>query len=266
MGPVTCVEVRDRLAEHALGLLDQDQLWQIERHLEWCAGCRKESAELHEGAEAVGLALPQAVPRPAVEERVVHEVLTAAGKRPRVARRRTFRVMAVATLAAAIMAIGAVGWGFSQRHRADELTAEVDNALKSKEGLAALVETFRTQFQTTGTVFQAALYPGPARQPAGTAVVFTAPRGSGFALVQVVTPLPAAEGPFSVVLVDRNGHTRTVGQLGDRRADGHYILANTDLTEELARSDSAQLAHLTGLTIVGRSGDPVLTGTFRSSP
>jgi predicted anti-sigma-YlaC factor YlaD len=261
---VTCVEVRDRLTEHALGLLDQDQLWQIERHLEWCAGCRKESAELHEGAEAVGLSFPQASPRPALEERVVHEVLTAAGKRPRVARRRTFRVMAVATLAAAIMAIGAVGWGFSQRHRADELTAAVDSALKSTEGLAALVKTFQTQLQTTGTVFQASLYPGPARQPAGTAVVFTAPRGSGFALIHVVTPLPSAEGPFSVVLVDRNGHTRTVGQL-ERREDGHHILAITDLTEELARSDSAELAHLTGLTIVARSGDPVLTGTFRTS-
>ncbi len=262
---MTCVEVRERLTEHALGLLDSEELWQVERHLEWCAGCHKESAELLEGAETAARTLPPTTPRPVLEERVVHEVLTAAGKRPRGARRRTVRVLAAAALAAAIMAIGAVGWAFSERQRADEFRAMVDSALKSKEGLAALVKTFESQFQTSGTVYQASLFPGPARQPAGTAVVFTAPRGPGFALVRVLTPLPQGQGPFSVLLSDRNGHTRTVGQL-ERKPDGTYILANTDLVDELARSGSVELAHLTGLTVEARSGDPILTGTFRASP
>src|SRR6266702_4781886 len=105
-----CVEVRDRLTEHELGSLSPDDRRHVERHLEWCAGCRKEAAELAEGAETLALALPLDTPAPALEDRVVHEVLAAAGRRPHLARRRTVRALAVATLVAALLAVAAVGW------------------------------------------------------------------------------------------------------------------------------------------------------------
>jgi hypothetical protein len=264
---MNCVEVRERLPERALGLLDGDAQWQVERHLEWCAGCRKESAELAQGVEMVSRGLPSATPRPVLEERVVHEVLMAAGKRPRGARRRTVRALAAATLAAAMLAMGAVGWGFAERQKARDTQAEVDQALTTKEGLAALVATFQQDLQTKGTVYQADLYPGLGRQPAGTVVVFAAPAGGrGFALVRVVTPLPAAGGPFSVVLVDRDGHViHLADELELRQPEGDHVLADLDLRPDLSRPSPIELAHLTGVNVVSKSGATVLTGTFRVS-
>ena len=38
---MTCVEVRDRLAEHAMGLLDEDEAEVVERHLGLCSWCAR---------------------------------------------------------------------------------------------------------------------------------------------------------------------------------------------------------------------------------
>ncbi|TMK86552.1 MAG: hypothetical protein E6G44_02955 [Actinobacteria bacterium] len=62
---MTCPEVRERLAEHALGVLSRPDAREVERHLEACPGCRKESAELLEGASVMAMSLPPAeVPAP----------------------------------------------------------------------------------------------------------------------------------------------------------------------------------------------------------
>jgi hypothetical protein len=260
------VEVRDRLTEHALGVLDGDAVWQVERHLEWCAGCRKEATELFEGVETVSVSLPKVKPPPSLEDRVVREVLTAAGRRPGSGRRRTVRVLAAAALAAAIFALGAMSWGFAERRQARDYAAEAQKALSSKAGLAALVANFQAQFHAAGKVFQAELHPGPERgQTAGPAVVFAASNGRGFALVQVVTPLPAANGPYAVELVDAKGDTLVVGAL-DRRPDGDYVLADLNLATDPSRTGAVDLARLTGLNVVDGSGRPVLTGTFHVTP
>ena len=55
---MTCLQVRDRLTDFALGLLTTPEATEVERHLAWCPGCRREAAELHEGAVQMALALP----------------------------------------------------------------------------------------------------------------------------------------------------------------------------------------------------------------
>ena len=68
---MTCLEVRDRLTEHALGVLPRTDAREIDRHLERCAGCRKESSELVEGAATMALSLPSALAPPSLEDRIL---------------------------------------------------------------------------------------------------------------------------------------------------------------------------------------------------
>ncbi len=110
---MTCLEVRDRLAEHALGVLRPEESRDVDRLLEWCAGCRKESEELQEGLVSVAMSLPAAEPPSSLEERVVGRVTSAAGTRKMGRRRRRIspRSLVAASLMAVLLAVGAVGWG-----------------------------------------------------------------------------------------------------------------------------------------------------------
>jgi predicted anti-sigma-YlaC factor YlaD len=260
---MTCVEVRERLTEHVLGVLDADAVWQVERHLEWCPGCRKESSELLEGMETLSVSMTPIKPPPALEDRVVRGVLTAAGRRPRSTRRRTVRVLAAASMAAIIFALGAVSWGFAERQKARDLQQEARQAITTAQGLSTVVENLRSQFGVAAKGYQAALYPGIRQQPAGTVVVFAPARSRapGFVLVDVVTPLVAGDGPFSVLLLDADGHSMVAGTLTPN--SGHLVMANINLLADPSKPNSINLAHLTTLNVVDGHGKPVLTGTFR---
>ena len=66
-----CVEIRERLTENALSTLRPDERSFVGRHLEWCAGCRKEARELQEGAAIAGMALPPLDPPAELQHRLV---------------------------------------------------------------------------------------------------------------------------------------------------------------------------------------------------
>jgi hypothetical protein len=169
----------------------------------------------------------------------------------------------VATLAAAVLALGAVGWGVAERQKARNFQQEVDQALATSRDLTALIDQLRSDLGVAARGYQTALYPGIRKQPAGTAVVFAPSRGNGFALVTVVTPAPDSGSPYSVLLTDREGHSMVAGELSKDTDTGHLVLAQLELKSDLSRSDSVDLGNLTTLAIVDRSGDPVLTGTLR---
>jgi hypothetical protein len=258
---MTCVEVRDRLTEHALGVLGEEAGRQVERHLEWCAGCRKESSELAEGAETMSRSLAPARPPSALEERAVYRVMMAAGHRPNPTRRRTVRVLAAATLAAAMMALGAVGWGFAERRQAIDAREELERIQGVQDRLVVLVDNLQQQFQVAGKMFQAQLYPGTRDQAAGAAMVVSPREGAGFVVVQVVTPLDASIGPFTAELRDEAGRSARVGQLIPQ-PEGGYVLQNINLQANPTRPDAIDLERLTSISIVDRSGVPVMLGLF----
>ncbi|MBA3690563.1 MAG: zf-HC2 domain-containing protein, partial [Actinobacteria bacterium] len=68
---MTCLEVRDRLVERSLGALPVEDVREVDRHVAWCAGCRKEAAELDRAAATFALTLAPQMPPPELEERVV---------------------------------------------------------------------------------------------------------------------------------------------------------------------------------------------------
>jgi len=248
-----CIDVRDLLSEHALGLVPPSEARQVERHLQWCAGCRKELAELHEGMESVAYSLPQATPRPAVEERVVHAVAEVAGRRSPV-RRQTVRGLAVATLSAVLVAGTAVGWGVAQRHQAVSEQRQISLFQKRLDTAAHLIDHIRTAFAGKGELFQATLFPGPTpRDGGGTALLFSGPKGADFAFVEVVLPLDPKQGPYPVRLLDAHGAVVATGQLtktnnGDFNFQSFYPQAN--------------LSRVVTVEVTDRSGQRVMAGTL----
>ena len=65
---MTCLEVRELLPEHAIGVLGELEHERIQRHLQTCAGCRKEAGDLGQAASTLAFALARpARPAPGAE-------------------------------------------------------------------------------------------------------------------------------------------------------------------------------------------------------
>ena len=84
---MTCLEVRELLPEHAIGVLGEPERERIQRHLQWCAGCRKEAGDLEQAASTLAFALAPAPVPEGLGERVVAGIRRAAGA-PGTRRRR----------------------------------------------------------------------------------------------------------------------------------------------------------------------------------
>lgn len=125
-----CDEVRDQLAEHALGVLSPDLSAAVDAHLRGCAACRAEAAELSEGAALVALAVTPAPPPVGTEER-----LLARFRRIAIPPEWRRRVAAI-TATAAILAVSALGFGAAMAGRAERF--EVRASAAEAERLAAL--------------------------------------------------------------------------------------------------------------------------------
>ena len=68
---MNCTTVRDRLAEHTLGALTQRDAQPVDRHLAWCAACRKEAGELQQASATLAFTLVPDDPPGELADRVV---------------------------------------------------------------------------------------------------------------------------------------------------------------------------------------------------
>jgi hypothetical protein len=239
---MTCVEVRDRLTEHALGVLTPEDAGAVDRHLQWCAGCRKESAELQEGLASMTLALPPAEPHPSLEQRVVDRVAEAVGRRKPLPRRRGRR-LAVVAVAAAVVSLVSTTWAFSERIHSDDLLRSAQKRVKTVTNAFARLNG--------GRPYQARLEPVSDNQGFGTAVIVSAPNRDDLVLVDVLPPSPDT-GPYTVRLQTRSGRVVDAGQLKATTGGDLFFW-------ELTGHDLSQV-HL--VTIVNRSGWAVMTGVM----
>lgn len=252
---MTCLEVRDRLAEHALGVLGPEESRDVERHLDWCAGCRKESEELQEGLVSVAMSLPAAEPPSSLEERVVGRVTSAAGTRKTRRRRISPRSLVAASLMAVLLAVGAVGWGFAERKRAGDRDRVLEQTRNDLQALAAVIEAQRRALAGTGKTLEAdlTLSPNTSRLSVGSALVLVAPNVEDFMFVSVVGPLRADEGPFEVRILGPDGVTIYAGALSPEPDGDHRFAKYVD----------ADLSSAISLVVVDREGRPRVRGVLK---
>ena len=243
---MTCLEVRDRLTEHALGVLPRTDAREVDRHLEGCAGCRKESALLVEGAAAMALSLPPALPPSSLEGRIVDRFRLASRQEPEPIRGR-LRVFAAAAMAAALLALGATGWAIAENRHAQTLQIAVNEKARQVHSLAEAIASFKG----SGKTLQATLLPRRGGHGSGSAAIFSAPGANDIVFVDIV--LPQTEiGPFVVQLVDGE-KAINAGRL-QKTLEGDWLMY---------RFSAQDLSHVVSITVLDRSGGLVLTGSVR---
>ena len=243
----SCLEVRERLAEFAVDALPAAEAREVERHLDWCPGCRKEAGEFQEGAARMAFALQAAPPPPALGSKVVDRVAVASG-RHRPSSRRAIRVAAVAVLAAALLAAGSLTFALAMRGKVATLQQKVSQTTKDLNRFQELLQ----HLKANGKVFEANLVPSPGGAGGGTAAIVTAPNAADWVMVQVDVG-PTSGGPYRVLLQQRSGVSILAGSLV-RTANGPFVLSAEP------RYFAADLSRLSSVVVLDHTGRPVLAG------
>jgi hypothetical protein len=258
---MTCLELRDRLAESALGVLDCGDEVELERHLAWCAGCRKESAELGSAAQLFGYAVAPAAPPAALEDGVV-SVVGAAATGPS-ARRRGHA--AAVSIVAALVAISGLGWGAAMAGRAERFAERAAQAEASKQ---QQLDQFRKVLSSvipgariaTDQTHLAQLAPPPTGQGVGggAALELISPTTMDFVIVRVagLDPTDASAMPYRVTVANAGGRVLRIGTIRSLDADG---------TADVFHQYRFDLTGFTDVRVTDAGGHVVLRGTIDQS-
>jgi anti-sigma factor RsiW len=256
---MTCLEVRELLPELAVGVLSRDDRDHVERHLRWCAGCRKEAADLGQAAATFGFALEPAVVPTGLGDRVVARVRRAAGApgTPRRAR------MAAAAVVAALVAVASLGWGAVMAGRADRFAqraerAEREQAVALERFQRVLAGVIPGQELPEDETHLGQLAPVAAGSGGGAVLQLISPTILDFAMV-IVSGLEPDEGemPYRVRLVNEGGEVLRAGRIDELDADGG--------AEVFHQFKTADLTGYATVEVVDATGAVVLTGVVDQS-
>jgi predicted anti-sigma-YlaC factor YlaD len=214
---VTCDEVRDQLAEHLLGTMDEVTDAAIRAHLRSCGACRREMAAMADGIETFSRAAHEIDPPPELRDRVLGAVAEewsapeSAPKRPRPVRRWA----AWAVAAAAVVA--SIGWGMSQARVADRYEASAQKYITFLHALGG-------KNVRVGQVNGAG-----AQQIEGSAVLYDSDVQQSWALILVRAP--GLTGTANVELSSRTGKTIQMHPLefSDGGESSSWLVTSSDL-------------------------------------
>lgn len=254
---MNCIDVRDRLTERALGGLPPGDGQAIDRHLAWCAACRKEAGELDRAAATLAFAPAPSDPARELQDRVVENVRETARKRRPVPHRGR---SAVALSVAAMLAVTALGWGSVMAGRAARFAeSAAQEKRKTQTAIARFSELISSsEFNNPeNQVFLGTLAASTRGGAAGgSALTLVSPTASDIAIVMVNGLRPEGDGPlpFRVLLMSERGRTLQVGRIAALDSGGSATV--------LRRFD-VDLSRYTGIEVRDRKGAIVLRGSVR---
>jgi hypothetical protein len=256
-----CVAVRGRLTEYVLSALPGDEQAFVERHLDWCAACRKEATELEHAVGAIGFTAPQADPPVQLEGRVVRRLQTLGGTRG--PWRRRLRVLSVATAAAVLVAVLGVGWGaamFAKQQTDQQKAKFAETRVKAlTDRLEDVLSRFLGHRGGTGPqeeVLDGQLAPYGRGTGGAGAILLLSPTREDWALV-AVGGVPKKGVPYHVTLQDRYGAVLSVGTIRKLDSQGSGFVW---------REFGTNLKRYVYVLVRDRSGRIVLTGTIEPNP
>ncbi|HET8526425.1 MAG TPA: zf-HC2 domain-containing protein [Actinomycetota bacterium] len=255
---MTCLEVRELLPEMSVGVLPARERERLGRHLQWCAGCRKEAGDLEQAAATLAFALPSASPPADLEERVVARIKRAAATP---ATRRRARTVAASLVAAAI-AFASLGWGAVMAGRADRFANRAAQAERQK---AAAIEEFRKVYANVipgsdlpdNETHMGPLTPVAGGTGGGFVLQLVSPTMLDFVMVSVNGLNEPDRLPLRVQLVNGDGKVLRAGQITSLDADGGDVLYH--------QFDTQNLSGFTKVRVIDDRGQLVLAGTVDQS-
>lgn len=144
---MTCDEVREQLADHLLGTLDDVTDAAVRSHLRACGSCRREMAAIAEGIETFSRAAHEVEPPTGLRDRVIGTLTEEwADVAPARGRRRPVRTW-IASAAAAAVVLASLAWGLSQAsvaHRYEASATKYETFLRRLGGTNVRVGTVRS--------------------------------------------------------------------------------------------------------------------------
>ena len=252
---MTCFEVRELLPELALGVLSREERRRVERHLAWCAGCRKESSDLGAAAATFAFTLEPAPMPEALRTRVVDGVKRAAGAPG--SRRRARAVGA--SIVAGFIAVGSLGWGAAMAGRAERFEHRADAAEQRSAEAFDRVRLIFNQLVPgevpTNETHLAQLTPTDDGQGGAAVLQLVSPRLIDFAIVMVngLDPTATERLPYRVQLVNAAGQVLKVGAITSLDGQG-----GGDVYRQF---DAVDLTGYTTVRVLDANGAVVLRGT-----
>jgi Putative zinc-finger len=227
---VNCAAVRDRLPEHALGTLDAHDASGIDRHLQWCAACRKEDGELTRAAATLAFSVAPAEPDDSLQDRIVTAVQQRAQKGAVAHAPGRRGRLAVAAVVAAMLAVSGLGWGAVMAGKAARSEAQ---AQATDERQQTAFKTFQDLLRTSefndpdNEVLIGTLSPAGGATGGGSAFTLVSPSIIDMAVVMVNGLAPASQGslPYIVRLSGSDLAVLTVGRIRVLDAGGAGMIA-----------------------------------------
>ncbi|MCI0633333.1 MAG: zf-HC2 domain-containing protein [Actinobacteria bacterium] len=259
---MTCLDVRELLPELAVGVLSAADRAGVERHLQWCAGCRKEASDLGQAAATFGFTLTPAPVPQGLGERVVARVGRSAGAPGTARRART----AAAAIVAAMVAVASLGWGAVMAGRADRFAeraalAERNQATALEQFQRTIAQLFPGRTVSESDMHLSPLSPVAAGTGGGFALQLVSPRLLDFSMVIVngLDPTATRRLPYRVRIVNpSSGKELRAGRIEELDADG-----GAQVFHQFKRAD---LSGFTDVVVVDAAGEVVLSGTVDQSP
>ncbi len=212
-----CEEVREQLAEHLLGTLDEHVDAEVREHLRGCASCRTEMGALADGVATFAAAAHDVDPPEELRERMltVLQQEWVESMPEAVARRRSTWIWRAVAIAALVAALAWAGFSTVRASRSEE----------SAEKYEALLGVLGGEDVRVGELRAAG-----SQELQGSAVIYDSKVGQSWVLVLVRAP--GWEGSANVTLVA--GGERTIDlremEFGPGGEASTWLVTASDLT------------------------------------